>query len=552
MNSKNVEEIVHRSYTSKPKYTEILPGVPEDHKQIKTLEDLLNINYKHVSVGEQLRGNLIVKMKKGDNPYSGIIGYDDDVIPALNRAVLSGHDMLIIGQVGQAKTKIAESIAKNLLSSIPVVRGTNTNDVPTSIPEDQFIALLNDSEVIRASPEFSVSKECEDIIRNNKLETRLDWIDGVDRYRYILATPDISVKDLVGQIDAIKIAKKGVELYNIESYSPGQLLQARHGIMCIDELPALDPRKQVALLSVLQEGKFTTGSYPVVFKPDTKIIATANPIDYTHSGKIIEPLFDRLRSHIDTHYPRNTADEMLVIVQEANIADAKNVFLPIFILKTIATLTHLARSHHDINQDKGVSVRMGIHSMELLIGEAERTRAILHYVKAVPRFCDIHSIHQSSKFELSEMEDNRQNRMNILNSLINDAMKEVSLQYVQNISSEQITKLKNEFIKNKAFMVSQVALGGKKSDLAGYDSQLANFPILKQVLNKTVIDIKDEQKLLVERAKLLGIKTENISITQDLDGEFAAAVTEVVLEGLRWVHPPLLDRKDNTNYVLAQ
>jgi magnesium chelatase subunit I len=439
-----------------------------------------------------------------------------------------------------------------LLSSIPVVRGTITNDVPTSIPEDQLIALLNDSEVIRASPEFSVSKECEDIIRNNKLETRLDWIDGVDRYRYILATPDISVKDLVGQIDAIKIAKKGVELYNIESYSPGQLLQARHGIMCIDELPALDPRKQVALLSVLQEGKFTTGSYPVVFKPDTKIIATANPIDYTHSGKIIEPLFDRLRSHIDTHYPRNTADEMLVIVQEANIADAKNVFLPIFILKTIATLTHLARSHHDINQDKGVSVRMGIHSMELLIGEAERTRAILHYVKAVPRFCDIHSIHQSSKFELSEMEDNRQNRMNILNSLINDAMKEVSLQYVQNISSEQITKLKNEFIKNKAFMVSQVALGGKKSDLAGYDSQLANFPILKQVLNKTVIDIKDEQKLLVERAKLLGIKIENISITQDLDGEFAAAVTEVVLEGLRWVHPPLLDRKDNTNYVLAQ
>jgi magnesium chelatase subunit I len=552
MSSKNVEEIVHRSYTSKPKYTELLPGVPEDHKQIKTLEDLLNINYKHVSVGEQMRGNLIVKMKKGDNPYSGIIGYDDDVIPALNRAVLSGHDMLIIGQVGQAKTKIAESIAKNLLSSIPVVRGTITNDVPTSIPEEQLIALLNDSEVIRATPEFSVSKECEDTIRNNKLETRLDWIDGVNRYRYILATPDISVKDLVGQIDAIKIAKKGVELYNIESYSPGQLLQARHGIMCIDELPALDPRKQVALLSVLQEGKFTTGSYPVVFKPDTKIIATANPIDYTHSGKIIEPLFDRLRSHIDTHYPRNTADEMLVIVQEANIADAKNVFLPIFILKTIATLTQLARSHHDINQDKGVSVRMGIHSMELLIGEAERTRAILHYVKAVPRFCDIHSIHQSSKFELSEMEDNRQNRINILNSLINDAMKEVSLQYVQKISSEQITKLKNEFIKNKAFMVSQVVLGYKKSDLADYDSQLAKFPILKQVLNKTVIDIKDEQKLLVERAKLLGIKTDNISITQDLDGEFAAAVTEVVLEGLRWVQPPLLDRKDNTNYVLAQ
>jgi magnesium chelatase subunit I len=439
-----------------------------------------------------------------------------------------------------------------LLSSIPVVRGTITNDIPTSIPEKQLIALLNDSEVIRASPEFSVSRECEDIIRNNKLDTKLDWIDGIDRYRYILATPDISVKDLVGQIDAIKIAKKGVELYNIESYSPGQLLQARHGIMCIDELPALDPRKQVALLSVLQEGKFTTGSYPVVFKPDTKIIATANPIDYTHSGKIIEPLFDRLRSHINTHYPRNTADEILIIVQEANIADAKNVFLPIFILKTIATVTQLARTHHDINHDTGVSVRMGIHSMELLVGEAERTRSIVHYVKAVPRFCDLHSIHQSSKFELSEMEDNRQNRMNILNSLINDAIKEVSLQYVQKISSEQITKLKNEFIKNKAFMVSQVILGDKKSDLDDYESQLAKFPNLKQVLNETVVDIKDEQKQLVERAKQIGIKTDNISITQDLDGEFAAAVTELVLEGLRWIHPPLLDRKDNTNYVLSQ
>jgi magnesium chelatase subunit I len=552
MSSKNVEEIVHHSYASKPKYTELVPGVPEDYKQIKTLGDLLKINYKHISVGEQMRGNLIVKMKKGDHPYSGIIGYDDDVIPSLNRAILSGHDMLIIGQIGQAKTKIAESIAKNLLSSIPVVRGSITNDVPTSIPEEQLIALLNDSEVIRPSPEFCVSKECEDTIRNNKLNTKLDWIEGLERYRYILATPDISVKDLVGQIDAIKIARKGVELYNIESYSPGQLLQAGHGIMCIDELPVLDPRKQVALLSVLQEGKFTTGSYPVVFKPDTKIIATANPIDYTHSGKIIEPLFDRLRSHIDTHYPKNTADEMLIIVQETNIANAKDVFLPIFILKTIATVTQLARTHHDINHDKGVSVRMGIHSMELLISEAERTRSIVNYVKAVPRFCDIHSIHQSSKFELSEMEDNHQNRMNILNSLINDAIKEVSLEYVQKISSEQISKLKNEFIKNKAFIVSQVILGSKKSDLANYDSQLAKFPSLKQVLNETVVDIKVEQKQLVERAKQLGIKTDNISITQDLNGEFAASVTEVVLEGLRWIHPPLLDRKDNTNYVLAQ
>ena len=546
MNSKNIEDIVHHSYTSKPKYTELMPGFPEDYKEINTLEDLLLINYKHVSVEQQMRGNLITRLRKGEHPYSGIIGYEEDVIPAVNRSILSGHDMLFVGQIGQAKTKIAESVAKNLLSPIPVVRGTITNDIPTSIPEGQLISLLTDSEIARSSPEFNVSKECENIISNNKLDTKIDWIDGNDRYRYVLATPDISVKDLVGQIDAIKIAKKGVELYDIESYSPGQLLQARHGILCIDELPVLDPRKQVALLSVLQEGKFTTGSYTVIFRPDARIIATANPIDYTHSGKIIEPLFDRLRSHIDTHYPRSITDEMLIIAQEVRIADHKNVFLPIFILRTISKIAQLARSHRDINHDKGVSVRMAVHSMETMIGEAERTRAILHYVKAVPRFCDIHSIRQSAKFELSEMEDNRQNRMQVLDSIIENAIKEVCLEYVQNLSPELITKLKNEFGKNKEFLVSQLVLGSKGSVSTDYESQIVKFPSLKQIINETIDTVKEEQEEFVNKAKDLGINIDSLSNPRDLDGEFTASITEVILEGFRWIQPPLLNKKDNS------
>ena len=546
MNSKNIEDIVHNSYTSKPKYTELMPGFPEDYKEINTLEDLLLINYKHVSVEQQMRGNLITRLRKGEHPYSGIIGYEEDVIPAVNRSILSGHDMLFVGQIGQAKTKIAESVAKNLLSPIPVVRGTITNDIPTSIPEGQLISLLTDSEIARSSPEFNVSKECENIISNNKLDTKIDWINGTDRYRYVLATPDISVKDLVGQIDAIKIAKKGVELYDIESYSPGQLLQARHGILCIDELPVLDPRKQVALLSVLQEGKFTTGSYTVIFRPDARIIATANPIDYTHSGKIIEPLFDRLRSHIDTHYPRSITDEMLIIAQEVRIADHKNVFLPIFILRTISKIAQLARSHRDINHDKGVSVRMAVHSMETMIGEAERTRAILHYVKAVPRFCDIHSIRQSAKFELSEMEDNRQNRMQVLDSIIENAIKEVCLEYVQNLSPELITKLKNEFGKNKEFLVSQLFLGSKGSVSTDYESQLVKFPSLKQIINETIDTVKEQQEEFVNKAKDLGINIDSLSNPRDLDGEFTASITEVILEGFRWIQPPLLNKKDNS------
>lgn len=548
--SAKIEETVHRSYSMKPKYSEIMPGVPEDYKQVKTLGDLLKINYKHVTVEEQLRGNLVSKLKAGEHPYPGIIGYDDDVVPAVNRAILSGHDVLLVGQIGQAKTKIAEAIAKNLLSPIPVVRGTVTNDIPTSMPEEHMAALLSDKEIVRTAPEFTVSRECEDIIRQDKLETKIDWLSGADRFKYILSTPDISVKDLVGQIDAIKIAKKGVELYSMESYSAGQLLQARHGILCIDELPVLDPRKQVALLSVLQEGRFTTGAYPVVFRPDVKIIATANPIDYTHSGKIIEPLFDRLKSHVDTHYPKTVADEMLIITQETRIADTKNVFLPVFIVKAIAKITQATRAHHDVNHDKGVSVRMAVHSMEMMIGEAERTRSIIYGVKAVPRFCDIHCIHQSSKFELAEMEDTRENRRNLLDSVIDAALKEVSLEYVEKISPDQIAKMKNEFAKNKAFQVSQVLPGGKKADTTDYETQLTKFPALRAAVAETMSAIKEEQKQLAERAKQMGIRTDSIAL-QDINGEFTAAVTEVVLEGLRHIQPPLLDKKDNS-YALAQ
>jgi magnesium chelatase subunit I len=552
--SDRIQETVHRSYSSKPKYSEIMSGLPEDYKQIKTLGDLLNICYKHVTVQEQMRTNLIAKLKKGEHPFPGIIGYDDDVVPAINRAILSGHDMLLVGQIGQAKTKIAEAIAQNLLSPIPIVRGTITSDIPTSIPEDELIALLTDTEISRMKPEFMVSPECEDIIRANKLETKVDWVSGTDRYKYILSTPDISVKDLVGQIDAIKIAKKGIELYNIESYSAGQLLQARHGILCIDELPVLDPRKQVSLLSVLQEGKFTTGAYPIVFKPDVRIIATANPVDYTHSGKVIEPLFDRLRSHIDTHYPRTVEEEMLIIIQETKIADAKNVVLPAFMIKTIAKITQMTRMHHDVNHDKGVSVRMSVHSMEMMIGEAERTRSIVYGIKAIPRFCDIHCIHQSSKFELAEMEDTRQNRKNVLDSIIESVIKELSVEYIQKVAPEQLTKVKNDFAKNKTFQVSQTIVGNGRSDKSvesDYESQLSSFPALEQVVNEAIARVKEEQKQLIEQALQLGIKTDNISLSEDLDGEFTASVTEVILEGLRHTQPPLLDKKDNNIYDLA-
>ena len=541
MISENFKDIVHKSYNSDPYYKQTASGLPENYKQIKTLKDLLSINYKHASVGDQLRGNLISKLKENQFPYSGIIGYDDDVVPSLNRAILSSHDMLLIGQIGQAKTKIAETIAKNLLSPIPIVEGSITNDIPTLIPEDELVSLLDDKEITRSTPEFYVSTETEDKIRNNRLDTKIVWIDGPNRYKYLLATPDISVKDLVGQIDAIKIAKRGVEIYNMESYSPGQLLLARHGVFCIDELPVLDPRKQVALLSVLQEGIYTTGSYPVIFKPNTRIISTANPIDYTHSGKIIEPLYDRMKSHIITRYPKKVDDEMMIMVQEARISNSRNVVLPIFILRTLAEITRIARDHPEINHEKGVSVRMSIHSLEILISEAERVRGIINNIKSVPRFSDIYSIHQTSKFELSEIDDSYENRMNILDTIISEAIKKVCAYYVTHIPPEKLMNLKNEFKVNKTFHVSQDITGNSKNPNS-YQSQVSKYSSLKEITDIVIKNISKDQKQFEE--SLLENSIDGDTIKDTKDPEYLSSITELILEGLRFTDPPILDRKE--------
>jgi magnesium chelatase subunit I len=539
--SENFRDIVHKSYNSDPDYKQTLSGLPENYKEIRTLEDLLSINYKHASVNDQLRGNLITKLKAQQFPYSGIIGYDDDIIPSLNRAILSSHDMLLVGQIGQAKTKIAETVAKNLLSPIPIVEGSITNDIPTLIPENELVSLLDDKEITRSRPEFYVSTETEDNIRNNRLDTKIAWIDGPSRYKYLLATPDISVKDLVGQIDAIKIAKRGVEIYNMESYSPGQLLLARHGVFCIDELPVLDPRKQVALLSVLQEGIYTTGSYPVIFKPDTRIVSTANPIDYTHSGKIIEPLYDRMKSHIVTRYPQKVDDEMMIMVQEARISNSRNVVLPIFMLRTLAEITRIARDHSEINHEKGVSVRMSIHSLEILISEAERVRGIINNIKSVPRFSDIYSIRQTSKFELSEIDDSHENRMNILDAIISEAIKKVCAYYVNDIPTEKLMNLKNEFKINKTFHVSQDIIGTAKSTNS-YQSQVSKFGSLKEIIDIVINNISQDQKHFEESLLANSINVHTIKDTKD--PEYLSSVTELILEGLRFTDPPILDRKE--------
>jgi len=571
-----------------PIYKEAYCGVPENYREINTLSQLLESKYKYRPTKIQLRENLITKLKNNENPFNGIIGFEETVIPAVKRAILAGHDILFVGHIGQGKTKLAETLSENLLSPIPIVEGTITNDIPTEIPYSQLTNLLQDRDIFRTSPEFFVSKDCEETIRNNKLDTKIKWIDGKSRYRYILATPDISVKDLVGQIDVVRVIKKGIEVFDIDSYSPGYLLQARYGILCLDELPVLDPRKQVTLLSVLQEGRFTTGAYPVFFKPDVKIIATANPIDYTHSGKIIEPLADRLRSHIETHYPRTLDDELLILIQEIDMLFRKNVFLPVFILKTIVKIFQSLRNNPEINNERGVSVRSTIHSLEIMIGEAEVCRSISNNTITIPRFSDIHCIFQSSKFELDEMEDTTENRIRFLNSIIYENIKEISKEFFfKLVNSEELLSIKNEF-KGKTFVVMQnqyqkqsankhytdlpfIKSSSKNKDTEGkngnnnninnnnnllYIEQLKQFPTTRKILKKILEKVKEEQTEYINKAQRNNISNNvqyldhnNKTIVDDLDKqeETIASVTELFLEYLRYSSPPILDRKENNH-----
>jgi len=531
-------QLVKHCFDSDPKYTQIKAGLPEDYLSIKTIRDLLEINYRLLDAKEQLRQNLIRAMNQNATKYPGIIGYDEDVVPALDRAILSCHDVFLIGQIGQAKTRLVEIIAKHLLSPIPVIEGSITNDTPMDLPQNDLITLLEGQELSGASPTFHISPESAKKIQDNKLDTKINWIDGTQRFRYVLATPDISVKDLVGYIDAIKVAKKGVEMYKIDSYSPGQLLQAKHGIFCIDELPVLDPRKQVALLSVLQEGRYTTGSYPVIFEPKTVFFATANPIDYTHSGKIIEPLYDRLKSHIHTHYPKTIEHEMQIILQEARLA---NCLIPVFVLRTLARLVHKARANPEINQAKGVSVRFGIHGLELLVGESERTRAILHKTIPVPRHSDMYCLGQIAKFELSEIDDTLENRKKTFEAILNDSIKETCLEYVQGLPQEALDAIKQEF-SGKNFAVSQGMVW--QNGQVSYSNQLLGFANLSKLVQSKLEQVLQEQAALAESTN-----AKNLTISQNTD-ELKSAILEIILDGLYHTTPKVIDKKD-AGYVAS-
>jgi len=514
-----------------------MADVPENYREIHTMRDLFASDYQFLDAREQMRQNLtsgLLECRQEsdhdlDNILPGIIGYDDDVLPMIFRAVLAGHDILFVGQMGQAKTRIAQDMAKNLLSPMPIIEHSITNDSPFDLPKTRLAALLDDQDDA-AGPHFFISPESEKKIRDNGLDTRISWTDGLSRYRYVLATPDISVKDLVGYIDAIKVAKHGVEMYRIESYSPGHLMQAKHGILCIDELPVLDPRKQVALLSVLQEGRFTTGAYPITFEPRTILIGTANPIDYTHSGRVIEPLYDRLKSHIHTHYPRTMQDEMMIIAQEAQTCNAS---IPVPVLRILAALAQKMRASDAINQERGVSARFGIHGLEILVGEAWRCRP--EDKPPIPRLTDMHCLRQVAKFELNTIDDTHKARNEMFDGMLEDTVREMTLEAVSGIESDRCDTIRKEFA-GRRFSVSQ------RMTWISYQKQLEEYPALTQLLHSKTGWLKSMQQDWENQCGRRGIAGAGLNF--ELKQELNAVLLEMILEGLCHTSPKILDKRN--------
>lgn len=576
---------VERCFASPPEYEEEHAGAPAGRRSMTRVGDLLEARYRVVPARIQIRRNLAARRAAGLPPYPGIVGFGGTVEPAVDRALLAGHDMLLVGQVGQAKTMLARAIAETLLSEMPVVRGSATSDCPLDLPPAELAAALEGREPASDRPSFHVSPDSLEAIRDGGLETRIEWRPGADRFRYVLATPDLSVKDLVGHVDVARVARRGTATYRVESYSPGQLMQAKHGLLCVDELPVMDPKKQVALLSVLQEGMFTTGAFPVAFEPRAVLVATANPVDYTHSGRIVEPLSDRLRSHIRTHYPRTAGDEMAIVLAEAcgRAAPDARALPSEPAVRTVAAVLAGMRSSPHIDQARGVSTRIGIHGLEALVAEAERVRGLAApgggrggaaaAEAASPRLSDLHALWQAAKFDLAELDGTDGNRREVFAGIVDGAVRAAAAEALGDAGAgasdgDALEAVRAEFegggsasagagVGPPVFRISQRARWGEggagsggEGDVPSYSGQLARLPVLARMVDAAAAAAVARHARLCAAAGLPPEGRVAAGPAGESAGDLRCMVAEMLLEALRWSKPKVLDRRDG-RYVAA-
>ncbi len=354
----------------------------------KTVGDLRQSGYKVLPVKQEVRKNLISRIRGKQEMFEGIVGFEESVIPQLENAILAGQDMILLGERGQAKSRLIRHIAGLLDEAIPVMDGCELNDNPFA----------------------PICAECKRNVGERGDEAAIRWIGRDERYSEKLATPDITVADLIGEIDPIKIAE-GRYLSDELAIHYGLIPRTNRGIFCINELPDLSERIQVSLFNLMQERDVQIKGYRVMLPLDVMLVASANPEDYTNRGRIITPLKDRYGAQIRTHYPRRIEDEIRIMEQEhRRFADsAESVAVPRYMKEVVAEITTLARRSPEINQRSGVSLRVSIANYETVIGSAFK-RSLRLGEAASPRVSDLPSIVASTngKVEMESVEEGRE------------------------------------------------------------------------------------------------------------------------------------------------
>ncbi len=353
-----------------------------------TLGQLRASGWVSRSVKDEVRENAIARIRAGEPMFDGVLGYEDTVLPQLENALLAGHDVIFLGERGQAKTRMIRSITGLLDEWMPIVAGSEINDDPYA----------------------PVSKHARDLVAESGDDTPISWVHQDERYGEKLATPDTSIADLIGEVDPIKVAE-GRYLSDELTLHYGLVPRTNRGIFAINELPDLAERIQVGLLNVLEERDVQVRGYKIRLPIDVLLFGSANPEDYTNRGRIITPLKDRFGAQIRTHYPLEVATEVEIALQEARPLDAPgvSVTIPAYMAQIVAELSHQARRSPHINQRSGVSVRLTVSNLETLVANAMR-RALIHgESEVVPRVADLEALASSTagKVEIESIEEGR-------------------------------------------------------------------------------------------------------------------------------------------------
>jgi magnesium chelatase subunit I len=389
----------------------------------QTLGELKSTGYQLLPVKAEVRKNLIAKLRSRETLFPGVMGYDDSVIPQLTNAILGSQDIILLGERGQAKSRIVRSLTSLLDEWTPVLAGTE-------IPEN---------------PYEPISAEGKQMLAEQGDAAPIRWLHRDERYAEKLATPDITIADLIGEVDPIKVAE-GRYLSDELTLHYGLVPRVNRGIFAINELPDLAERIQVGLLNLLEERDIQIRGHKVRLPLDVFVIATANPEDYTNRGRIITPLKDRYGAQIRTHYPEQIDAEVAIMEQEAAIADMSDyrLVVPPFMREIVAEITHQARKSPDINQRSGVSVRTSIADYEALVANAFRRALRLDESEVVPRISDLAFVMPSfqGKVEFESMEEGQEDK--ITQRLVQSAVKSVFDRYYDVNDLESIAMAFNE------------------------------------------------------------------------------------------------------------